>query len=121
MTGRRNFSELKAKMSPERLKRIEGLAKDMREEMDLAQIRSAMKMSQATLAEALHVEQPAIAKIERRTDMYVSTLRRFIEAMGGELELTARFQDRSVRIASFEEIRSRGERETAIADVKAGS
>jgi len=116
MTGRRNFSELTAKMSPERLKRIEGMADDLRVEMDLAQIRSAMNLSQATLAEALHVEQPAIAKLERRTDMYVSTLRRFIEAMGGELELTARFQDRIVRIGTFEEVRSRSKQVRAIAD-----
>jgi len=45
------------------------------------------------LAEALNVQQPSIAKLERRTDMYVSTLRSHIEAMGGQLEIIARFPD----------------------------
>ena len=53
------------------------------------------------MGEILHVEQPAVAKIEKRADMYESTLRRFIEAMGGELEITARFPDHNVRTKSF--------------------
>ena len=47
------------------------------------------------------VGQAAVAKIEKRTDMYVSTLRRFIEAMGGELDIVARFPDREVHIRNF--------------------
>ena len=48
------------------------------------------------------MEQPAIAKMERRTDMYISTLRSHIEAMGGVLEITARFPEGAVKINSFE-------------------
>jgi transcriptional regulator with XRE-family HTH domain len=77
--------------------------------MDLTQLRTARKLSQAALGEILHVEQPAIAKIEKRADMYVSTLRRFIEAMGGELEITARFPDHDVRIRNFGDLGGRGE------------
>ncbi len=66
--------------------------------------RTARQLSHAALGEILHVEQPAVAKIEKRTDMYVSTLRRFIEAMGGELEITARFPDHNVRIKNFSDL-----------------
>jgi len=52
----------------------------------------------------LHVQQPSIAKLERRTDMYLSTLRSHIEAMGGELEVVARFPEGIVRISNFSEL-----------------
>ncbi len=110
MTGRHKFSDLIARMPPERQARIEQMTEELREEMDLAQLRTARQLSQAALGEILHVEQPAVAKLEKRTDMYVSTLRRFIEAMGGELEIVARFPDHSVRIRSFGDL---GEREPA--------
>lgn len=53
------------------------------------------------LAENLRVQQPAIAKLEQRTDMYISTLRSHIEAMGGEPEITARFPEGTVKISNF--------------------
>lgn len=59
-------------------------------EMPLNELRQARGLSQKMLAEVLHVQQPSIAKIEKRTDMYISTLRRHIEAMGSELEVVAR-------------------------------
>lgn len=101
MTGRHKFSGLVEKMPPERQTRIEAIAAGLREEMDLTQLRMARQLSQAALGEILHIEQPAVAKIEKRADIYVSTLRRFIEAMGGELEITARFPDHNVRITNF--------------------
>jgi transcriptional regulator with XRE-family HTH domain len=110
MTGRRKFSELIAALPPERQAHIDETSRELRQEMDLAQLRAARQLSQAALGEILHVEQPAVAKLEKRTDMYVSTLRRFIEAMGGELEIVARFPDHSVLIRSFGDL---GERESA--------
>jgi transcriptional regulator with XRE-family HTH domain len=104
MTGRRKFSDLVNKLPAERQARIGKIAAGLREEMDLAQLRMARQLSQAALGEILHVEQPAIAKIEKRADMYVSTLRRFIEAMGGALEITARFPDRNVVIRNFHDL-----------------
>lgn len=101
MTGRHKFTDLVAKLPPQRQARVAQMAEDMREEMDLAQLRTARQLSQAALGEILHVEQPAVAKLEKRADMYVSTLRRFIEAMGGELEITACFPDHKVRIKNF--------------------
>ena len=104
MSGRHKFSELEAKLSPSRRARVEHMTSALRKDMDLAQLRAARKLSQAALGEVLHVEQPAIAKLEKRTDMYVSTLRRFIEAMGGKLEIVARFPDHDVRIQNFHDL-----------------
>lgn len=104
MTGRHKFSDLVETMPAERRVRVDRIAQELREEMDLTQLRTARRLSQAALGEILHVEQPAVAKIEKRTDMYVSTLRRFIEAMGGELEITARFPDHDVRIKNFSDL-----------------
>ena len=101
MTGRHKFSELEARIPKRRQAHIDRLAENLGRDMDLAQLRTARQLSQAALGEILHVEQPAVAKLEKRADMYVSTLRRFIEAMGGELEVIARFPDRAVRIRTF--------------------
>ena len=107
MTGRRKFSGLVAKMPRQRRARVARIAKTLRAEMDLAQLREARALSQAALGEILHVEQPAVAKLEKRADMYVSTLRRFIKAMGGELEIVARFPDGDVRIGNFRNLGKR--------------
>ena len=72
------------------------------EEATLRQLREAREQSQVEMAEKLHIKQAAVSRLERRTDMYVSTLRSYIEAMGGELEIIARFPQRAVRIRQFE-------------------
>lgn len=61
-------------------------------------------MSQAELAEVLGLNQATISKLERRTDMYLSSLRRFVEAMGGELEISASFPEGRVRIQLLEDL-----------------
>ena len=73
-------------------------------EMPLHELRQALGLSQKMLAEVLHVQQPSIAKIEKRTYMYISTLRSHIEAMGVELEVVARFPDGNIRISNFSDI-----------------
>ena len=65
----------------------------------LHELRKARAVSQEALAEKLAVGQPAVAKLERRADMYVSNLRRYVEALGGTLTITARFPDGAVTIA----------------------
>jgi ribosome-binding protein aMBF1 (putative translation factor) len=100
----RKFSELEAKMSPERKRRINNKVKKALAEMPIHELRNARGLSQKVLAEALHIQQPAVAKMEKRTDMYISTLRSHIEAMGGELEIIARFPDGNVRISNFSQI-----------------
>ena len=96
MAGRRSFAELRARMSPE--------AQRLGEAMDLAEVRRALKLSQEEIGQALQIKQGSVAKIEKRADMYVSTLRRFIEAMGGELEIVARFPDHVVKIKNFADL-----------------
>ena len=104
MTGRNSFAALRAQMSPEAQAAAAAEALHLGEEMELAQVRQALQLSQAELAQTLRIGQASVAKIEKRTDMYVSTLRRFIEAMGGELEIVARFPDHSVKIRTFADL-----------------
>jgi DNA-binding XRE family transcriptional regulator len=100
----RKFSELTAKMSPEARARADAMTKAMLAEMPLHELRQARGLTQKMLAEVLHVEQPSIAKMEKRTDMYMSTLRGFVQAMGGDLVVMAKFPDGDVRISNFSEI-----------------
>ena len=72
------------------------------EEATLRQLREARKRSQEAVARKLHIKQSAVSQLERRADMYLSTLRGFIEAMGGKLEIIARFPNQAVRITQFE-------------------
>lgn len=100
----KKFADLRAQMSPEARARAQAQAQAMLAEMPLNELRQARGLSQKMLAEVLHVQQPSIAKIEKRTDMYLSTLRSHIEAMGGELEVIARFPDGSVKITNFSDL-----------------
>lgn len=100
----RKFAELRSRMSPESRARAEAKALTTLAEMPLNELRQARGLSQKMLAEVLQVQQPSIAKLERRTDMYLSTLRSHIEAMGGQLEVVARFPDGAVRISNFSDL-----------------
>ncbi len=95
--------ELEAKMSPQSRERSDVLYRKMLAEMPLNELRQARALSQVKLAETLHVNHAAVSKIERRTDMYISTLRAYIRAMGGDLEIVAKFPDGEVKIANFAE------------------
>ncbi|GHU31150.1 transcriptional regulator [Betaproteobacteria bacterium] len=97
----KKFADLRAQMSPESQARAKARAQAILAEMPLNELRQARGLSQKMLAEVLHVQQPSIAKMEKRTDMYLSTLRSHIEAMGGQLEIVARFPEGSVRINNF--------------------
>ena len=94
----RKFEELRARMSPERRARNEARARELLAEMPLQQLRQARQMTQTRLAEVLEMDQGNISKLEKRTDMYLSTLRSYVEAMGGELEIRAVFPDGEVQI-----------------------
>lgn len=102
----KDFTLLRSRMSPESQARAQAKAHAMLAEMPLNELRQARGLSQKTLAEVLHVRQPAIAKMEKRTDMYLSTLRNHIEAMGGQLEVIARFPDGAVKISNFSDLGS---------------
>ena len=97
----KKFSDLRNKLSPEAQAKVKAETAAMLEAMPLQELRRARGLSQQTLAEVLHVQQPAVAKLEKRTDMYISTLRNHIRAMGGELEVIAKFPDGEVKIDNF--------------------
>lgn len=100
----KKFADLRAGMSTPARESAHLKAKAMLDEMPLNELRQARGLSQKMLAEVLHVQQPSIAKIEKRTDMYLSTLRSHIEAMGGELDVIARFPEGSVKINNFSDL-----------------
>lgn len=102
--ARKSFKTLTADFSKERRHRIETLKGNLREEMTLAELRQARRLTQETMGETLHVGQPSIAKLEKRTDMYVSNLRRFVQAMGGDLQIIASFPDGAVKITNFADL-----------------
>jgi ribosome-binding protein aMBF1 (putative translation factor) len=95
----KSFKELERKMSPAARTRSEAKARQLLAEMPLAEIRAARQLTQERLAKRLRVRQASISKLEHRADMYISTLREFVRAMGGELEITARFPEGEVRIS----------------------
>ena len=101
----KNFKELEAKMSPAARARAEAKAEHMLSEMALDELREALKLTQESLAQTLHVNQAAISKVERRSDMLISTLRKIIQAMGGELEIRAILPAGVVRINQFQDVR----------------
>jgi DNA-binding XRE family transcriptional regulator len=103
MTGHRPFSELTRTFAPERRARVAAKAAHLREAMTLEELRKALALSQEDMAETLTVGQPAVAKLEKRTDMHVSNLRRYVEALGGTLEITVRFPDASVVLTNIGE------------------
>ena len=98
MAGRHPFAELRAKMSPRSKARAARKAKLVRRAMDLAELRRALELSQQQLAKKLRVNQPEVAKIEKRTDMLLSTLGAVLHAMGADLKLVASFPDHEVQI-----------------------
>ncbi len=100
----KKFSELRSGMTLASRQQAEQQTQTMLAEMPLHELRRARGLSQKVLAETLHVQQPSVAKMERRTDMYISTLRSHIEAMGGELEVIAKFPDGVVKINNFAEL-----------------
>jgi predicted transcriptional regulator len=103
MTGHRPFGELIKGFTPERRARVAAKAAALRESMTLEELRKARALSQEDVAASLAVGQPAVAKLERRSDMHVSNLRRYIEALGGTLEITANFAGTSVIISNIGE------------------
>ena len=98
------YSTLRAKMSPDARAKAEEQTRQLMLEMPLQELRQARKMSQEQMAKSLHTKQSNVSRIEKRTDMYISTLRNVIKAMGGDLEIVARFPDGNVRINQFEEL-----------------
>lgn len=108
MTGHRPFSSLRDELPSPVRQRVETSVRRELERLALAELRKAREKTQEDLARALNVGQPAIAKLEQRTDMYVSNLRRYVEALGGRLEITAHFPEADVVIRNFEDLAPKG-------------
>lgn len=104
---RHKWADIKARAKPETRARIEAEARRLSDDLHLSQLRKARGLTQEAMAELLGVSQAEVSKMERRTELYVGTLRKFIEAMNGELVLAARFRDGvevPIRLADGEDI-----------------
>jgi DNA-binding XRE family transcriptional regulator len=109
MAGGGEQMTLQEKLSTLPLRRRKKIAKRtallIAEEMTMREIRKARQITQVEMAKKLGVKQEQVSRIEKRTDLHISTLRRSIEAMGGELSLIAKFPDGPpVRLSGFGEI-----------------
>ena len=100
----KSFKTLRAKMPAAARQRAEARANVLMQEMPLYELRQARSLSQEQMARELRIGQANISKLERRADMYISTLRSYLEAMGGELEINAKFPHGTVKITQFENI-----------------
>ena len=100
----KSFSLLRNKMSLKAQKTALNKTKKMLAEMALQELRQARHLSQERMAKILLTKQANISRLERRTDMYISTLRSYIEAMGGHLNIVASFPEGEIYINQFEDI-----------------
>jgi transcriptional regulator with XRE-family HTH domain len=99
----KSFNELRAQMSPERRARVARRTQEMLEEMALQELRQKLDLTQTQVAELMQMNQAAVANIEPQGDIYLSTLQRFVTALGGSLQLVARFPDREVVLSQFDQ------------------
>lgn len=97
----KKWNELRARMSPESQARAAAQAEAMSVELQLADLRRTRDRTQVEVAQAMDREQAAISRLERREDMYISTLREYVRALGGELKLVASFPDAEIQIQPF--------------------
>jgi transcriptional regulator with XRE-family HTH domain len=98
----KKFSELRAKMSPAAQARAAARAEAALVEMQLQELRKSRDVTQVDVAKGMKIEQAAVSKLEHREDMYVSTLRDYVKALGGELKLVASFPDTEIQLHPFE-------------------
>ena len=86
MSGRHPFSELTRDFTPERRRRVDDMKRELVAEMPLHELRRARALTQRDMAKKLKVNQPAVSKLEQRADVYVSSLRSYIEAGGRQAQ-----------------------------------
>ena len=104
MRGHHSFDNLKDSLSPESQERVQKKIKNLHQEMALAEVRQAMPLTQEELAGMLYLKQAAVARLENRTDMYISSLRKYIGALGGKLDIVARFSDGNIHIQKLQDL-----------------
>ena len=112
----RNVNDLINKLSPARRKKVEARAAQLiAEEMTLQQLRHARKLTQEKIAKSLHIGQEGVSKLEKRSDLLISTLRSYVEAMGGNLSLVAEFPNRDpVVLSGIAEVGPKNARPTGL-------
>ena len=98
------FRELINKMPKERRERIATLTQDLLANLPREELHRARELTQQQVASTLHLSPSEINEIEGETDLYLSTFRRFIQAMGGDLEVVAHFPDGNIRIDAFQHL-----------------
>ena len=104
MSGRHSFRELTKEFTSTRRRRIDDMKSELLAEMPLHELRRARELTQRDLAEKLKVKQPAVSKLEQRADVYISSLRSYIEAVGGKLKIVAEFPEGEVAITNFSDL-----------------
>ena len=96
-----NVDDKIKKLSPAQRKKVEARAAELiAEEMTLRELRKARKLTQVRMAKALGVTQDSVSRLEKRSDLLLSTLRKTVQAMGGNLSLVAEFPDRAPVVLS---------------------
>ena len=101
MTMPTNVDDIIGKLSPAQRKKVEARAAQLiAEEMTLRQLRHARELTQVRMAKALGITQDSVSRLEKRSDLLLSTLRKTVQAMGGNLSLVAEFPDRAPVILS---------------------
>jgi transcriptional regulator with XRE-family HTH domain len=103
MAGHQKFDKLRSRMSPERRARAEQGAREDLAEMLLSEIRKLAGLTQEQLAASLDIKQPTLSQLESQDDMQISTLRRIIEKLGGELEIIATLPSGRVSLSQFKD------------------
>ncbi|WP_231868485.1 XRE family transcriptional regulator [Gluconobacter japonicus] len=92
----RDLNDVIAALPEERRTRVEARALELKEQVEsLSELRRLAGKAQAEIASILNVKQPSVSKIEKQADMYLSTLRSYVEAVGGELDLIVRLPSRA--------------------------
>ena len=90
-----NLERIRKELSPARRKKVEARAAQLiAEEMTLQELRRARKITQVHMAKELGIGQDGVSKLEKRADLMISTLRKTVQAMGGNLSLVVEFPDR---------------------------
>ncbi len=105
----KNLERIRKEMSPARRKKISKRAQELlAEEMTLRELRKAHKLTQQRLAKSLGIGQDQISKLEQRSDLLLSTLKNYIEAMGGKLTILAEFPNgKPVVLSGIEALENR--------------
>ena len=97
----KKFSSLRAQMGVKARSRSQQRARELIRAMTLNELRRTRNVTQGTLARAMQTSQSEVSKLEQRTDAYISTLQSYVRALGGQLDIVARFPDGCVRISQF--------------------